>query len=387
MLTPSDYDMIQNTASHGPRFQNTSRRKLTLLAVAAVVGLAGITLWAATSAATVTLSAEAENGAPTGNAAPATIAGASGSSAVRFASGGGTGAFSCDQAGVQQLVNSVSQSSIDTLMREIVQDDTKPKPNQLISRHVSSPGNKQKTDWARAKFTSWGLNDVSQNFTSDGYSLTNSIGRINGTTTPNTIYGAGGHIDSISENPKTLAPGADDDASGTVMAMEAGRVLVKFKHCLKSTLDFVGFNDEEENMKGSEVYVNSVKSSAGKSMKGFYNADMVGYTKGADCLKSDSNLSVDTALAKKIVDMNSKYGVGVNVTTGKYSVDDIDNSSFWSANLPSVYLVDCATEVDADVYPNYHSTKDTVTASNISMTQITKLTKLVVAAMAEYGMQ
>ena len=43
--------------------------------------------------------------------------------------------------------------------------------------------------------------------------------------------------------------------------------------------------------------------------------------------------------------------------------------------------------VDAEVYPNYHSKNDTVTASNISLSQMTKTTKLVVAALAEYGMQ
>jgi hypothetical protein len=120
-------------------------------------------------------------------------------------------------------------------------------------------------------------------------------------------------------------------------------------------------------------------------MKGFYNMDMVGYTPNGECLKSDSNLSIDVPLAQKLVDMNTKYNVGFNVSTGRYTVQDIDNTAFWSANLPSVYMVDCATEKDSTVYPGYHSTTDTT--ENVNVTQLTKVAKLLVAALAELASQ
>jgi hypothetical protein len=290
----------------------------------------------------------------------------------------GTATTGCTQADIQKLVDSVSQTNIEKLLKALVQDDSKPIPNELISRHVSSAGNKVKTDWINQTLTGYGLQSQLQTFSGN---LSNVVVTIPGTD-QNTIYGAGGHFDSQSEDAENVAPGADDNGSGTVAWMEAARVLKGFQACMKSSVNLVGFNDEEEGMGGSSSYVKSVSS---KAMKGFYNMDMVGYTPSGECLKTDANLSTDTPLTQKLVAMNTKYNIGLNVTTGTYNVEDIDNSSFWSANLPSSYLVECATEVDGGAYPDYHSPTDTT--SNVNFAQVTKVTKLIVAALAELASQ
>lgn len=370
-----------STSRHTPALAVPTVLKAHGMKIGAVaaIGILGVSLLASTRAATVTLSVEAESGSLAGKAATVAAASASGGSAVTFGGGaaGGTGAVSCDQAGIQKLVDSVSATTIEANLRKLVQDDSKPTPNESISRHVSSPGNKIKTDWARQQYVSYGLEDASQQFSSGGYSLTNVVGRLAGSD-PNTLYAVSGHIDSISQSPKTVAPGAEDDGSGTVAAMEAGRVLKAFQPCMKASLDFVGFNDEEENMNGSPAYINAVKS---KTFKGMYNLDMVGYTPNGECFINFYNSNTrDKPLYEKVGSVNTKYNIGMKSSNQSYNSDDVDAWQFWNKNLPSVYGADCAT----DSYPDYHKTSDSV--KNINFTQMAKVTKLMVASLAELSL-
>jgi hypothetical protein len=295
-----------------------------------------------------------------------------------------TQAVGCTQQDIQNLVNSVSQANITANLKELVQDDSKPTPNELISRKIGTAGNTTKTNWINQTVAGYGLQTKLQAFTSKKYNLNNVIATIPGTN-PKSIYGAGGHFDSKADDSSTVAPGADDNGSGTVVWMEVARVLKGFQPCMKSSVDLVGFNDEEVNGKGSATYTKSVNSSSGKTMKGFYNMDMVGYTPTGECLKSDSNLSVDVPIAHKLLDINTKYNVGLSVSNGTYDVNDIDNVDFWNNNLPSAYLVECVTETDATKYPGYHSKNDKT--SYINFAQLTKVAKLLVGTLAELSSQ
>jgi hypothetical protein len=72
----------------------------------------------------------------------------------------------------------------------------------------------------------------------------------------------GGHIDTINMTPDAdpmtaIAPGADDDASGVSVALEAARVLAtkKWRH----TLVFVAFSGEEQGLLGSTALAKRAK--------------------------------------------------------------------------------------------------------------------------------
>ncbi|WKZ81249.1 MAG: M20/M25/M40 family metallo-hydrolase [Fimbriimonadaceae bacterium] len=71
----------------------------------------------------------------------------------------------------------------------------------------------------------------------------------------------GGHLDSLNlrVDPKTgIAPGANDDASGTILALEAARVLStrKWRH----TMVFVGFTGEEQGLLGATALAARAKA-------------------------------------------------------------------------------------------------------------------------------
>jgi len=362
------------------RWKQASRSARRLIAAAAFLAFAlgAASLWTTGHAADFVQSAEAEAGAPGGAAVPVDSSLASGATAVTFGSVS-SGEYSCDQAGIQKLVNSVSAANVEANLRSLVQDDTKATPNMTVSRHVSQPGNKQKTDWMKQKLAGYGLTDRSQSFSADGASLVNPVGRINGAQ-PTNLYAVGGHIDSIASNSgssNAVAPGADEDGSGVAATIEAARVLYGFRSCLKSSVDFIGFNDEEESMKGSSTYVGKID----KTFKGLFNMDMIAtHQNGTDCVENAYNSSRDKFMADKLHEVNTKYGIGMKSSVITYNSDDVDSWNFWNKSQPSSYSAECKFS------PNYHSTKDVIDAS-ISFTQITKMTKMIVGSVAELGMQ
>ncbi len=89
-----------------------------------------------------------------------------------------------------------------------------------------------------------------------------------GTVTPQEIYIVCAHYDTTSGGER---PGGDDDASGTAGVLEAARVLTQYR--FRSTLCFIAFNAEEDWMKGSREYVDTLPADA--NIMGVINLDMI----------------------------------------------------------------------------------------------------------------
>jgi bacterial leucyl aminopeptidase len=87
----------------------------------------------------------------------------------------------------------------------------------------------------------------------------------------------GAHYDSTTTSPSGRAPGADDNGSGTVVILEALRVLAKYGFKPKNTLEFHFYSGEEAGELGSEDIWEQYKQQ-GKSVKAFVNQDMAGWS-------------------------------------------------------------------------------------------------------------
>lgn len=98
----------------------------------------------------------------------------------------------------------------------------------------------------------------------------NVVAEMPGTQTPGDIYIVCGHYDTTSGGER---PGGDDNASGTAGVLEAARVLTQYS--FKSTLRFIGFNAEEDWMKGSQDYINTVVLPNNENVVGVLNLDMI----------------------------------------------------------------------------------------------------------------
>ncbi len=90
------------------------------------------------------------------------------------------------------------------------------------------------------------------------------------------------HLDSRVTDPLNFtddAPGANDDASGVALALEAARILSKEKH--DATIIYAPLTGEEQGLWGARLLVDTAKA-RGWNVTAFLNNDMVGNTLGND---------------------------------------------------------------------------------------------------------
>ena len=109
----------------------------------------------------------------------------------------------------------------------------------------------------------------------------NIVATLRGTTDPDRLYVVGGHYDSINgdRDSESLAPGANDDGSGTVLVMEACRVMCETPFA--GTIIFVCYDGEEQGLLGSRAHAEAL-SGAGAVVDGMITNDIVGNTLGMD---------------------------------------------------------------------------------------------------------
>jgi len=108
-----------------------------------------------------------------------------------------------------------------------------------------------------------------------GKEYVNFEATITGAVEPDRFILIGSHYDSTSKDPK-IAPGADDDASGTAALLEAARALAGCRPARSVRLLF--FSNEEKGIVGATAYVNALKAVLPPSkVIGYINVDMIGY--------------------------------------------------------------------------------------------------------------
>ena len=124
----------------------------------------------------------------------------------------------------------------------------------------------------------------SQNFTGPrapkGVDIVDVVAIQKGSTDPNRVVVITGHIDSRVSDPLNAtadAPGADDDASGVAVVLEAARVLSQ--HKFAATLVYGVLSGEEQGLYGGKVLADYLKAQ-GWRVEADLNNDIVGGTRG-----------------------------------------------------------------------------------------------------------
>ena len=103
-----------------------------------------------------------------------------------------------------------------------------------------------------------------------------------GTKYPNRFIIMSGDIDSRISDPNNFtddSPGANDNATGMAGAIEAARVLSKYK--FESSVIYVGLSGEEQGLFGGKGLANYAKENNWEII-GVLNNDMIGNIKGVD---------------------------------------------------------------------------------------------------------
>jgi len=167
------------------------------------------------------------------------------------------------------------------------------------------------------------------------------------------------HLDSTSTSPATLAPGADDNASGSVAVLRAAELLAPYN--FDATLRFVLFTGEEQGLYGSAAYANMVRT---EDIRGVLNMDMIAWDAagGPDMdVHSRSTVPGNTALATLYTDVISAYELPLTPVVYGNGTGASDHASFWTWNIPAIlaienYNADAGAPRDFNAY--YHTVND-----------------------------
>ena len=234
------------------------------------------------------------------------------------------------------------------------------------------------------------LNVESDYFTYRGKRFRNIVGRLNAQRGGSMIV-LGAHFDSV---PGT--PGADDNASGVAVLLEAARLLSRAK--LRSELLFCAFNLEELDMIGSTHMAKQLKS-AGAKVDAMISLEMVGYTDSrpgsqkypfglkafypdrGDFISVIGNWNSGRLLRRFVRQMRQVHGLPVETLSvpGNGGVVPAvrlsDHSPFWDAGYPALMVTDTSFFRN----PHYHRSTDTIETLDIDF--MAKVCEGVVRAM------
>ena len=142
-------------------------------------------------------------------------------------------------------------------------------PYTILSRHYNNAGNNMAAQFIYERFQSYGLNTFYMNFSATGR---NVYAIKTGTKYPNKKFIICAHYDDMPSG--ALAPGADDNASGTSAVLEAARLLANLQ--FDYTIIFIAFDEEERGLYGSKAYADTSLLRQ-DSIMFVFNYDMIAY--------------------------------------------------------------------------------------------------------------
>jgi hypothetical protein len=270
---------------------------------------------------------------------------------------------------IEQLVALVSPDSILAAVRRL---------QNYRNRYSTGDSCKASAQWIAAKFRAYGCDTVIlENHTANH--APNVVGIRYGTSGQRNPYAIiDGHLDSYAASN---APGADDNASGTVSALEACRVMQGFQ--FQHDLRFIAFTGEEFGLYGSDYYAAQAHA-RGDTIIGVLNFDMIAYEDAAP-----EDLNVIGKIANPACGPFVDWFIAIADTYTtlpcfKDMVDDMQSSDqgpFWNNG----YLAFCGIEDYWPGNPHYHTPHDTIGAGYNDNAFCTEVIKAGVAALATMG--
>jgi len=187
----------------------------------------------------------------------------------------------------------------------------------------------------------------------------NVIGKMPGLVDPRDIYIIGGHLDDMPSGP--LAPGADDNASGSVATMLAAKIFSQYYW--SCTLRFAFWTGEEQGLLGSEAYAQRSRLLK-ENILGYINLDMIAWDSGGQPgidLHAWDDMPATVDLAQLFSDVVTAYDLGLKPDIFDYGMGASDHASFWDFGFVSILAI----EDDSDFNDYYHTVNDQLQVLNM----------------------
>ncbi len=255
-------------------------------------------------------------------------------------------------------------------------------PFTLSTRSTDAPAFINKaTQYGYEQFGSMGLAVSYHSWDYDGSPRRNVVAEQTGTD-PNCLYLLTAHLDDLSPSETTLAPGADDNASGTTGVLVIADILSQYR--FSCSLRYVLFTGEEQDLLGSEAYAQDAKA-RGDPILGVINLDMIAYNSPGSAatiemdIRSGTRGTKDRLMSNMVVDVIQAYQLSLTPLVYASDDDGSDQYSFWTAGYPAILAI----EDWDDHSPDYHEITDTV--DTLNMTYFTEYVKAITGTLAHLG--
>ena len=244
-----------------------------------------------------------------------------------------------DEAAFQLLLREISGAS------SFLHNGT---PHTVSTRYYSSSDKTLVGEYLHDKLVGYGYTVQFDTFVHNGTPCRNLVATKLGVTSPSEYVVVGGHYDSTSEQPGSLAPGAEDNGSGSCLVMEIARMAAGLE--FDRSVQFVLFDAEEQGLIGSQHFVNDAVG-AGRVITSAIIADMVTYY--------SANFGViiegETAWEPLMAVMESAVATHTALSSRKdYNSWGSDHVPFQQAGIPAFLAIDW----DWGSYAHYHHSTD-----------------------------
>lgn len=285
---------------------------------------------------------------------------------------------------VQEIIDQVASSAVSTMDGNLSGESLVTiggAPYQILTRYsrTTTPIEKA-TQYAYELFQEQGLaaSYHAYNLPSSG-ERRNVIAEQPGLAQPERIFLITAHLDSTSNDPYNLAPGADDNASGSTAVLLASEILSNY--LFDCTLRYVLFTGEEQGLYGSEAYAQDAFN-RGDQIEAVLNLDMIGYNSDADLtfeLHTRPGNDADLAIANLFADVIEAYSLPLSPIILQDGVQYSDHASFWQYGYPAIIGI----EHDLDFTPYYHTVNDTL--DTLDLDYFTAAVKAALATFSHMG--
>jgi len=180
-----------------------------------------------------------------------------------------------------------------------------------------------------------------------------------------TIY-IGAHYDSVQ-----WGPGANDNASGIAVLLEAARILANEN--FSPTLTFIAFGSEEIGLGGSSYFAGNLPPLEQHVARGMFNLDCVGW--GTNQAIGFLNQSADP-LVHKTVDNAAVLNLPVTLKR----IANSDHASFSQVKIPAILLYSYTPD-EGDCGPHYHQSTDT--PDTVDLVQMERIAQILLASVRD----
>ncbi len=258
---------------------------------------------------------------------------------------------------IDSLINLVTAQTVSLLDRQLSGDTAcviGGSPYTITTRYYNSTSNPKAAQFIYEMLQSYGYTPRYQN---NSTTSINVLAVKTGTKYPNQYYVICSHYDDMPSSG--LAPGADDNASGTVAVLEAARVLKNFN--TDYSIIFAAFDEEERGLYGSKAFVDT-SYFHGDSIVCCLNFDMIAYDGNNDGKNTVVYNAPSEGFANDYISAMRTYAPTLVPIKLLDLTANSDHASFWTRNYKAFMNIEDENEFN----PYYHTSNDKFQYVNIN---------------------